>query len=210
MVKVPSRSPLTKRQEAILRFVLAHRQTYHVPPTIREIGAHFGIGPAGVFGHLKALERKGHVRRADRGSRAIEVMSGGGRGGGETRSVSVPVIGRVAAGQPILAEERIEDHLSVDERLARGAKVFALQVTGQSMSGAGILDGDYVIARQQSAADDGDIVVALLGDEATVKRLRRRKSGWRLDPENSEFPSIPVTEPTMIQGKVIGVYRRFA
>lgn len=210
-MKPTSRNPLTRRQEAVLRFIQEHRQTHQVPPTIREIGAHFGIGPAGVFGHLKALERKGQVRRADRGSRAIEVMSGGGRSAGERRGgVSVPLMGRVAAGQPILAEERIEDHLWVDERLARGARVFALQVKGHSMIGAGILDGDYVIARQQPAADDGDIVVALLDDEATVKRLRHRKSGWRLDPENPEFPSIPVTAPTMIQGKVVGVYRRIS
>ncbi len=207
MVKPASRNSLTRRQEAILLFIQAHRQTHHVPPTIREIGAHFGIGPAGVFGHLKALERKGQVRRADRGSRAIEVMAGGGQATGEMHGVSVPVIGRVAAGQPILAEERIEDHLWVDERLARGARVFALQVNGHSMIGAGILDGDYVIARQQSTADDGDIVVALLDDEATVKRLRRRRGGWRLDPENPAFPSIPMTAPTMIQGKVVGIYR---
>ena len=204
------RQLLTKRQEAILRFIQQHIETHHVPPTVREIGARFEIGPAGVFGHLKALERKGQVRRADRGSRAIEVVSGGGRGAGERRGgVSVPVVGRVAAGQPILAEERIEDHLWVDERLTGGARLFALQVKGRSMVGAGILDGDYVIARQQDAADDGDIVVALLDDEATVKRLRRRGGKWRLDPENPDFDSIPVTAPTMIQGKVVAVWRHF-
>jgi repressor LexA len=208
-VKPTSRIGLTKRQSTILRFIQEHIQTHQVPPTVREIGAHFEIGPAGVFGHLKALERKGQVRRADRGSRAIEVVSGGGRGARERRGgVSVPVVGRVAAGQPILAEERIEDSLWIDERLAGGGRLFALQVKGRSMVGAGILDGDYVIARQQDAADDGDIVVALLGDEATVKRLRRRGGKWRLDPENPDFDSIPVTAPTMIQGKVVGVYRR--
>jgi repressor LexA len=205
------RQILTKRQEAILRFIQEHIQTRQVPPTVREIGARFGIGPAGVFGHLKALERKGQVRRADRGSRAIEVVSGGGRSAGERRGgVSVPVVGRVAAGRPILAEERIEDHLWVDARFATGAHLFALQVKGQSMVGAGILDGDYVIARQLDTADDGDIVVALIGDEATVKRLRRRRGGWRLDPENPDYESIAVTEPTVIQGKVVAVYRRLS
>ncbi|MEW6683871.1 MAG: transcriptional repressor LexA [Nitrospirota bacterium] len=204
-----TRIPLTRRQEAILRFIQEHIHAQQVPPTVREIGARFEIGPAGVFGHLKALERKGQIRRADRGSRAIEVVSGGGRSAGESRDgVSVPVVGRVAAGQPILAEERIEDHLWVDGRLAGGAELFALRVSGQSMIGAGILDGDYVIARQQQVADDGDIVVALIGDEATVKRLRRRKGGWRLDPENPDFEPITVTAPTMIQGKVVAVYRR--
>ncbi len=204
------RQLLTKRQEAVLRFIQEHIQTRHVPPTVREIGARFGIGPAGVFGHLKALERKGQVRRADRGSRAIELVAGDGQSAGERRGgVSVPVVGRVAAGQPILAEERIEAHLWLDERLAGGARLFALQVKGQSMVGAGILDGDYVIARQQDEADDGDIVVALLGDEATVKRLRRRGDQWKLDPENPDFQSIPVpvTAPTMIQGKVVAVWR---
>lgn len=203
------RQRLTKRQEAILRFIQEHIHTRQVPPTVREIGARFGIGPAGVFGHLTALERKGRIRRADRGSRAIEILMGHGTSGVVSgRSVAVPVVGRVAAGQPILAEERIEDHLWVDERLANGARLFALHVKGRSMIGAGILDGDYVIARQQQAADDGDIVVALIDDEATVKRLRRRKSGWRLDSENSDFEPILITAPTMIQGKVVAVYRR--
>lgn len=199
---------LTRRQGAILRFVQEHIRVHHVPPTIREIGARFGIGPAGVFGHLKALERKGHIRRADRGSRAIELALGEKDGARRGGTVSVPVVGRVAAGQPLLAEERIEDHLWIDERLAHGARLFALQVKGRSMIGAGICDGDYVIARQQSAADDGEIVVALIHDEATVKRLRRRKGGWRLDPENPDFESIPVAEHTVVQGKVVAVYRR--
>ncbi len=208
-MKRASRIPLTRRQEEILRFIQAHIQTHQVPPTVREIGGRFGIGPAGVFGHLKALERKGQVRRAARGSRAIEVVPGGERSAGARRGgVSVPVVGRVAAGQPILAEERIDDHLWLDSRLAGGARLFALQVKGRSMVGAGVLDGDYVIARQQDVADDGDIVVALLGDEATVKRLRRRGNTWRLDPENPDFDSIPVTAPAMIQGKVVAVYRR--
>jgi repressor LexA len=202
---------LTRRQEAILWFIQQHIETHHVPPTVREIGARFEIGPAGVFGHLKALERKGQVRRADRGSRAIEVVSSGGRSAGERRGgVSVPVVGRVAAGQPILAEERIEGSLWVDEGLAGGRRLFALQVKGRSMVGAGILDGDYVIARQQQAADDGDIVVALINDEATVKRLRRRRGAWWLDPENPDFEPIAVTEPAVIQGKVVSVSRRVA
>jgi repressor LexA len=114
----------------------------------------------------------------------------------------------VAAGQPLLAEERIEDYLVVEDRLASRAPLFALRVQGRSMTGAGILDGDYVIARQQPSADDGDIVVALINDEATVKRLRRRHEAWHLDPEHPDFEPIPVTEPTMIQGKVVAVYRR--
>lgn len=208
-MKSSSRIGLTKRQEALLRFIQEYTHTHRVPPTVREIGARFGIGPAGVFGHLKALERKGRIRRAARGSRAIEIVSGSGRAGAVScQGVAVPVVGRVAAGQPILAEERIEDHVWVDERLAGGARLFALQVKGRSMAGAGILDGDYVIARQQQAANDGEIVVALIGDEATVKRLRRRKGGWQLDPANPDYEPIPLAESTTIQGKVVAVYRR--
>jgi repressor LexA len=200
---------LTDRQQEILRFIQDYTRTRRVPPTVREIGAHFGIWTAGVARHLQALERKGRLRRAARGSRMIEVVPGGTRAEeGQRAGLSVPIVGRVAAGQPLLAEERIEDYLVVEDRLASRAPLFALRVQGRSMTGAGILDGDYVIARQQPSADDGDIVVALINDEATVKRLRRRHKAWHLDPEHPDFEPIPVTEPTMIQGKVIAVYRR--
>ncbi len=196
---------LTERQERILRFITSHIQKHRVPPTVREIGAEFRIGPAGVFDHLKALERKGRIRRMDRGSRAIDVVGGPSK----ARGVPVPIVGRVAAGQPILADQRVDGHLIVEEDLARGATLFALQVKGRSMIGAGILDGDYVVARQQQTADDGDIVVALIGDEATVKRLRRRGVVWRLEPENPEYQAVPLTEhDALIQGKVIAVHRR--
>ena len=202
---------LTDRQEQVLQFIQTSTRTRGVPPTVREIGTHFGMGPAGVFGHVRALERKGRLRRAARGSRAIEVVPVGGRGAEPRRGgVSVPVVGRVAAGLPLLAEERIEDYLWVDERLAAEASLFALHVHGQSMVGAGILDGDYVIARQQQTADPGDIVVALIGNEATVKRLRRNRGRWRLDPENPDYDPIPITESTAIQGKVLAVYRRLS
>lgn len=200
---------LTDRQREILRFIQDYTRTRRVPPTVREIGAHFGIWTAGVARHLQALERKGRLRRAARGSRMIEVVPVGKRAEEDQRAgLSVPIVGRVAAGRPLLAEERIEDYLVVEDRLASRAPLFALRVQGRSMTGAGILDGDYVIARQQPSADDGDIVVALIGDEATVKRLRRRRGAWHLDPEHPDFEPIPVTEPTMIQGKVVAVYRR--
>jgi repressor LexA len=200
---------LTPRQHEILRFIQDYTRTRRVPPTVREIGEHFGIWIAAVARHIEALERKGRLRRAARGSRLIELLPVGKRAEEDQRAgLSVPIVGRVAAGQPLLAEERIEDYLVVEDRLASRAPLFALRVQGRSMTGAGILDGDYVIARQQSTADDGDIVVALIGEEATVKRLRRRRGAWHLDPEHPDFEPIPVTEPTMIQGKVVSVYRR--
>lgn len=204
-----NRPPLTARQADILRFITTYGTTHRTPPTVREIGAHFGIGPAAVFGHLAALTRKGRIRKADRGSRAIDVVRERGVNLGSGASIAVPIIGRIAAGAPILAEEHIEGHLPVEAGLARGgAPLFALEVHGTSMLGAGILDGDYVIARQQSAADAGDIVVALIGDDATVKRLVRGAEGWRLMPENPEYQAVPVTEATRIQGRVVAVYRR--
>lgn len=202
---------LTARQSEILQFIHAYSRTHRIPPTVREIGAHFGISPKGVFDHLQVLERKGRLRRAARGSRMMEVVSSSKRTEEpQPVGLSVPVIGRVAAGLPLLAEQHIEEHLVVDPRLASRGGLFALHVNGQSMVGAGILDGDYVIARQQHTAEAGDIVVALIEDEATVKRLRRRGRTWQLEPENPAFPVIPVTEPLTIQGKVLAVYRRLS
>lgn len=206
-----TRPPLTARQADILRFITTYGATHRTPPTVREIGAHFGIGPSAVFGHLTALTRKGRIRKADRGSRAIDVVPKRGTRVEGGASIAVPILGRIAAGTPIFAEEHIEGHLPVEAPLASGgAPLFALEVRGRSMIGAGILDGDYVIARQQSAADPGDIVVALIGDDATVKRLVRGAEGWRLMPENPEYETVPVTEATMIQGRVVAVYRRLA
>lgn len=205
------RHELTDRQHEVLRFIHAYIRARQVPPTVREIGAHFDISPKAVFDHLQALERKGRLRRAARGSRMIEITSGGKRA--EERmpaGLPVPVVGHVAAGLPLLAEERIEEYLTVDPRLVSRGQLFALRVSGQSMVGAGILDGDYVVARQQHIAESGDIVVALIENEATVKRLRRRGKTWQLEPENPHYAPISITEPLTIQGKVIAVYRHLA
>jgi repressor LexA len=207
------RRDLTPRQAAILRFIETHHHAQGAPPTVREIGAEFGIGPAGAFGHLKALEHKGRIRRADRGSRKVETIQAASRSRSGRRDVPrgvpVPIVGRIAAGPLSLAEQHIDDYLLVEEGLMPGAQLFALRVKGQSMIGAGILDGDYVIARQQPMADDRDVVVARIGDEATVKRLRRDRGGWRLHPENPDYEIIPLTKgDAEIQGKVVAVYRR--
>jgi repressor LexA len=140
----------------------------------------------------------------------LEVVSSGKRMDDHKPGLSVPVVGHIAAGTPLLAEERIEEYLTVDPRLVSRGQLFALHVTGQSMIGAGILDGDYVVARQQHVAESGDIVVALIENEATVKRLRRRGRTWQLEPENPAYTPIPITEPLTIQGKVVAVYRHLA
>jgi repressor LexA len=177
-----------------------------MPPTVREIGNAFGIKSSSVFDLLSALERKGHLRRRDRGARSLVVIGGEKRT--ETHTVEVPIIGRIAAGGPIEAIEDLRGSVAVGPDMARGDNVFALKVAGDSMVDAGILDGDYVIVRQQETANDGDIVVALIGDDATLKRFFREKDGVRLDPANPRMSPIHVRSGEFrIQGKVVGVLR---
>jgi len=179
---------LTDRQEKILSFIKKSIQDQGYPPTIREIGEHFGIRSTnGVNDHLKALERKGYLMRGELKSRALSVIEGGrsqaGRfprlarrelsAVGDGDVVEVPVVGKVAAGEPILAQENITDHVRIDSVLLGdgGRKVFALRVSGDSMIGDGIFDGDYIFVRKQLHAGAGEIVVAMIEDEATVKRF---------------------------------------
>ena len=203
-------NPLTKRQRQILDHVTRSIQKEGSPPSIREIGEALGIkSPRGVVGHLEALEKKGYLSR-ERGARTIKIK-------GETvRSIpkygaSIPLLGAIAAGQPILAEENLEDHLLVDERFASGKNIFALKVKGESMIGAGILPGDYVLVRQQAKVENGEIAAVLLDDEATVKRVHYSKRILRLISENPAMKPIEIGENEkriQILGKVVGVMRR--
>ena len=206
--------PLTERQQAIYDFIAETIRSRGAPPTIREIMQVFDINSTnGVRTTLAALEKKGHIRRHARLSRGIELVD---YVEPETLSADmreVPLIGRVAAGAPILATQNIESTLNVDKSLvpASGA-IFALRVHGESMRNAGILDGDVVLARQQENAERGDIVVALIGEEATVKRYAPDSDGIRLLPENDAFKPIivsPETDDFSIAGKVVGLMRRF-
>src|SRR5205823_1574841 len=225
--------PLTDRQEKILSFIKKSIQDQGYPPTIREIGEHFGIRSTnGVNDHLKALERKGYLVRGELKSRALSVIEGG-RGGAPVRPMSrlargelhaapdldgnvveVPVVGKVAAGAPILAQENITDHVRIDSFLLGDAarKVFALKVSGDSMIGDGILDGDYIFVRKQLQAAPGEIVVALIEDEATVKRYYPEGDRVRFQPSNPRLKPIYVARDefreTQIIGVVVGVYRR--
>jgi len=206
--------PLTERQQAIYDFIANAIRSRGAPPTIREIMNVFKINSTnGVRTTLAALEKKGHIRRHARLSRGIELV-----GYVEPESLSadlreVPLIGRVAAGAPILATQNIESTLNVDKSLLPASgEIFALRVHGESMRNAGILDGDIVLARQQESAERGDIVVALLGDEATVKRYAPDPDGIRLLPENDAFEPIvvpPDSDGFRIAGKVVGLMRRF-
>ncbi len=225
---------LTDRQLEVLRFIAGQIEERGYPPTIREIGEALDIRSTnGVNDHLKALERKGYLSRDPVKSRALipsprarEALAGGRRDDGKvislaarlaaragSRLVEVPIVGRVAAGQPILAEERIEDTVHVDAFfLGANKKVYGLRVQGDSMVGDGILAGDYIFVRKQLHAQDGDIVVAMIDDEATVKRVYFEGDRVRFQPSNPRMAPIYVRESdfksTMILGLVVGVYRR--
>lgn len=213
---------LTARQEQTLDFIRQSIQERGYPPTLREIGEYMGIRSTnGVNDHLRALERKGYLRREDMKSRALKLVSGGG-GASESAAppkahdddlIEVQVLGRVAAGLPLLAEENVIDTVRVDRMLVRGGReVFGLRVTGDSMIEAGIMSGDYIFVKKQSTAERGDIVVALIGDEATVKYFHPERDYVRFQPANSQMAPILVRasdfKSTMLLGKVVGVYRR--
>lgn len=198
---------LTPRQRETLAWIKNFIRKNGMPPTVREIGGAFGIKSSSVFDLLKTLERKGYLRRGELGARSLIVDDGKRRrsGGG---AVEVPVIGRIPAGHPIEAIEDGGDTVAVGRDLLRGRDGYALAVEGQSMTEAGILDGDYVIVRKQDTADDGDIVVALIESEATLKRFYREADGVRLEPANQTMAPIHVTSGKFrIQGKVVGVLR---
>jgi repressor LexA len=207
MDETPSRqSPLTRRQEAVLRYIRSYSQRVGYPPTLREIGRHFGIRSTnGVSDHLRALERKGHLRRGGMKSRALRPVGGGE---GDAAVLEAPLLGRVAAGAPVLAAENVEATIRVDPSQLgrRGAgDVFALRVRGDSMIDDGILDGDTLFVRRQDTASRGDVVVALIGEEATVKRFEREGDAVRLVPANRAMEPIVVRGPDLEAVRILGV-----
>ena len=210
---------LTARQHEIYQFVTGYVDGHGYPPTVREIGDAVGLAsPSTVHAHLANLERAGYLRRDPTKPRALELI-GRERATadpalvGEAGRVRVlPLVGQIAAGGPLLAEQNVEDHLAVPDVLSSGAgEEFLLRVRGDSMIEAGILEGDYVVVRRQQTAQNGDIVVALAGgdeatDEATVKRFFREDGRVRLQPENAALePLFP--EHVQVLGKVVGVFR---
>jgi repressor LexA len=203
---MPGKEPLTPRQEEILSWVKGFIGDHGMPPTVREIGTAFGIKSSSVFDLLQALERKGHLRRGDLGARSLIVKGRVQRR--EWNFAEVRVIGRIRAGAPIEAIEENCGTIAVKKDLLRGREAFALKVEGNSMVEAGILDGDYVVVRKQETADDGDIVVALIGNEATLKRYYREGDGIRLEPANPALSAIRIRSGQFaIQGVVVSVMR---
>lgn len=198
---------LTDRQRDILAFIKKRLQERGYPPSVREIGQAVGLTSSStVHGHLRHLEEKGFLRRDPTKPRAIEVLEGD-YGRLAAKTVSVPLIGKITAGLPILAVENIEGTYPLPADFVRSGEPFMLSVQGSSMIEAGILDGDYVVVNRQSTASNGDIVVALLGEEATVKRFFRERDHVRLQPENPAYAPI-LTRDVQIIGKVIAVFRR--
>lgn len=199
---------LTDRQSEILRFVESHVAEHGYPPTVREIGEAVGLGsPSTVHAHLKALQGRGLLQRRGSKSRALDLPARGPRA--DMPGVrTLPLLGRIAAGTPILAEQHVEEELAVPEILTAAGDCFILRVQGDSMIDAGILDGDYVVVRRQDDCTDGEIVAALVdGEEATVKRLHRIAGRVRLSPENPTLePFFP--DDVQVMGRVVGVFRR--
>ena len=196
---------LTKRQQEIFDFIKKHSAKYGYPPTVREIGEALGLhSPSTVHAHLAKLEQIGVLRRDPSKPRAIEVMVGKARK--VLSGPGVPLVGNVAAGEPILAEENIEDYYEVPSVIGGESGDYILQVRGDSMQDAGILEGDFVVVRPADEAKNGEIVVALLGDEATVKRYFRERDTIRLQPENKAHKPIRSKEVEIL-GRVVGVFR---
>ncbi|HEY1687634.1 MAG TPA: transcriptional repressor LexA [Solirubrobacteraceae bacterium] len=204
---------LTKRQQEIFDFIRKYSAKYGYPPTVRDIGKAVGLASSStVHAHLANLEKIGLLRRDPSKPRAIELLDRAvGTAVEGVRSIvhadGLPVVGSVAAGQPILAEENIEEYVSVPDYAGGNDGQYVLRIRGESMKDAGILEDDLVVVRPQDTASDGDIVVALLGEEATVKRFFRESDHIRLQPENEAMQPIRSRE-VKVMGRVVGLLRR--
>lgn len=196
---------LTKRQKEIFDFIRKYAEKTGYPPTVREIGKAVGLHSSStVHAHLANLEKIGLLRRDPTKPRAIELLVGKAKQA--FRGPGLPLVGEVAAGEPVLAEENIEDYLELPGVIGGEDGDYILRVKGDSMKDAGILEGDYVVVKQAEDAVNGEIVVALLEQEATVKRFFREKDRIRLQPENSAYKPIR-TKNAQLLGKVVGVFR---
>ncbi len=201
---------LTKRQQEIFDFIKRYTLLNGYPPTVRDIGKAVGLASSStVHAHLANLEKIGLLRRDPTKPRAIELIDRAAAGVRSFVKPGLPLVGQVAAGQPILAEENIEDYIATPAFAGGDDGEYLLRVRGESMKNVGILDGDLVVVRPQETAEDGEIVVALLGDEATVKRFYQEADHIRLQPENDTMEPI-ISRDVRILGKVVGLMRRIA
>lgn len=197
---------LTARQREVLDYIRGFLREHHFPPTIREISEYLSVSVKGAYDHVKALEKKGHITIDSNRSRTIELVDE--PLDLEPQTVEVPILGNVAAGLPLLAEENLEGTVHVPRAQLRTGEHFALHVRGDSMTGAGIMDGDVAIFRQQPVADNGDIVVAMVDEAVTLKRFFKEKNRVRLQAENEGYPPI-FTQNVRILGKLAQLVRSY-
>jgi len=197
--------PLTPQQQRVLDYISRVVAERGYPPSVREICAALGFrSTSTAHRHLAALEERGYLERAAERPRAIRLLD---PAGGRLPCRYVPLLGRIRAGKPLLAEENLEGYFPLPADFVSGGEYFVLRVEGESMAGAGIHHGDFVIVRRQQTVENGEIAALLLGDEATVKRFYREKDHFRLQPENDEFEPI-LTREVEVLGKVTGLFRR--
>jgi repressor LexA len=197
---------LTKRQKEIFDYIRRYASKHGYPPTVREIGKAVGLTSSStVHAHLANLEKIGLLKRDPTKPRAIELLIDKAKKA--LGPSGLPLVGQVAAGTPILAEEHVEEYLEIPDMIGGDSGDFVLRVQGDSMKDAGILDGDFVVVRSGDDAGNGEIVVALLGEEATVKRFYRENGKVRLQPANKAYKAIRTTDATVL-GRVVGVFRR--
>lgn len=200
--------PITKKQEEILNYIKDEILERGFPPAVREICQAVGLkSTSSVHSHLESLERNGYIRRDPTKPRAIEILDDSFNMV-RREMVNVPIVGTVAAGQPILAEQNIDSYFPIPSEYMPNEQSFILKVKGESMINAGILNGDSVLVRQQTTAENGDIVVALIEDSATVKTYYKEDNHYRLQPENDTMEPI-IVDDCQILGKVFGVFRFF-
>ena len=201
---------LTKRQQEIFDFIKKYSADFGYPPTVRDIGKAVGLASSStVHAHLANLERIGLLRRDPTKPRAIELLDRAAAGVRAVVSPGLPLVGQVAAGQPIVAEENIEDYIQTPSFAGGDDASYLLRVRGESMKDVGILEGDLVVVRPQESASDGDIVVALVGEEATVKRFFQESDHVRLQPENAEMEPIR-SRDVRVLGRVVGLMRNIS
>ncbi len=196
---------LTGRQKVILEFIEEYQNARHGAPTIREIADNFGISVKGAYDHLKAIEKKGYMRLGENRSRSIELI---GKTYGPSKVAEVPLLGSVAAGKPIFADENFEKTVPVPADMIDKARCFALEVRGDSMIGAGILDGDLAIIEQAQLAENGQIIVAMIEDSVTLKRFYREKGRVKLAAENPAYAPI-FSQDVRVLGKLRGIIRNY-
>lgn len=206
MTKKQTVKQLTIKQEDILGFIKNSIREEGFPPTVREIGEHFSITVKGAYDHVKAIEKKGFIKMEQNKSRSIVIIQDEGEA--FVDAINIPLLGRIAAGSPVLATENIEEYLSFPRSMFKSGDFFALHVKGDSMIEGGIHDGDIAVIKKQNTAQNGDVVAALIEDEATLKRFKAIGGKVHLIPENPSYKPIVTTNVTIL-GILRAIFRRY-